>query len=89
MVRGLLIGKAASAEAVDSAAETGQRRQEQVTSQAYLWQIPVMLLNGSLYMFAGGLCIIAYWDIDRTLRAQKNWSTVRSPKQGDSACPLL
>ncbi|KAI1418412.1 hypothetical protein F5Y13DRAFT_149119 [Hypoxylon sp. FL1857] len=31
-------------------------------SQAFLWQIPVMLLNGSLYFFTAGLCILAYWD---------------------------
>ncbi|KAF5978885.1 1-acyldihydroxyacetone-phosphate reductase [Fusarium coicis] len=76
MVRGLLIGRTACAEAINSTAavQASRRYQEQVTSQAYLWQIPVMLLNGSLYMFAGGLCIIAYWDIDRALRAQKNWS---------------
>ncbi|KAI0466090.1 hypothetical protein F4859DRAFT_498802 [Xylaria cf. heliscus] len=31
-------------------------------SQAVLWQIPVMLLNGSLYLFTVGLCILVYWD---------------------------
>ncbi|OTA87769.1 hypothetical protein M434DRAFT_375331 [Hypoxylon sp. CO27-5] len=35
-------------------------------SQAFLWQIPVMLLNGSLYLFTAGLCILAYWDFTKS-----------------------
>ncbi|KAI0892457.1 hypothetical protein F4806DRAFT_479831 [Annulohypoxylon nitens] len=35
-------------------------------SQAFLWQIPVMLLNGSLYLFTVGLCILTYWDFTKS-----------------------
>lgn len=28
--------------------------------QSYTWQIPVILLNGSLYLFTTGLCILGY-----------------------------
>ncbi|KAI1086688.1 hypothetical protein F5B19DRAFT_478353 [Rostrohypoxylon terebratum] len=35
-------------------------------SQAFLWQIPVMLLNGSLYLFTVGLCIFTYWDFTKS-----------------------
>jgi hypothetical protein len=35
-------------------------------SQRFLWQIPVMLLNGSLYLFTAGLCILVYWDFTRS-----------------------
>lgn len=35
-------------------------------SQRVLWQIPVMLLNGSLYLFTAGLCVLAFWDFTRS-----------------------
>jgi hypothetical protein len=30
-----------------------------------LWQIPVILLNGSLYLFTAGLCVLVYWEFAR------------------------
>lgn len=34
-------------------------------SQRIMWQIPAMLLNGSLYLYVAGQCIVFYWDANR------------------------
>ncbi|KAF2657197.1 hypothetical protein K491DRAFT_756950 [Lophiostoma macrostomum CBS 122681] len=39
------------------------------SSQRILWQIPAMLLNGSLYMFVAGLCLMFYWDVGQHMRS--------------------
>lgn len=38
-------------------------------SQLVLWQTPVTLLNGSLYLFVVGLSIFVYWDLTTRLSA--------------------
>lgn len=38
-------------------------------SQSVLWQTPVALLNGSLYLFIAGLSIFVYWDLTTRLSA--------------------
>lgn len=38
--------------------------------QAYLWQIPVMLMNGGLYVFTIGLCIFVVDKAQRLLQQQ-------------------
>ena len=43
-------------------------RKRMKLKQAFLWQIPVNLLNGSLYLFIGGLTIIAYLDFSEATR---------------------
>ncbi|EWZ33039.1 hypothetical protein FOCG_12548 [Fusarium oxysporum f. sp. radicis-lycopersici 26381] len=37
--------------------------------QRFLWQIPAMLRNGSLYMFVTGLCILVYWDFSQSINS--------------------
>ncbi|KAJ5286962.1 hypothetical protein N7478_002648 [Penicillium angulare] len=38
-------------------------------SQFYLWQLPVMLLSASLYVYIAGLTIIVYWDFATSLKS--------------------
>ena len=37
-------------------------------ARALFWQVPVNLLNGSLYFFVVGLCIAVFWDFSQTLK---------------------
>lgn len=44
--------------------------------QRFLWQIPAMLRNGSLYMFVTGLCILVYWDFSQSINSPSHPITV-------------
>lgn len=49
-----------------SGSNNGPPRVRLKLSQAFLWQIPKMLLNGSLYLFTVGLCVLTYWDFTKS-----------------------
>lgn len=40
--------------------------------QGFIWQIPVMLLNGSLYLFVMGLCTLVYKEVTEQLKVTKD-----------------
>jgi ABC-type multidrug transport system permease subunit len=37
-------------------------------TQKTLWQVPAMLLNGSLYLFVAGLCVLFYYNIQKHMK---------------------
>jgi hypothetical protein len=74
----LLTGKPAGTSSSTQGANIGSINQLSF-AQGYLWQIPVMLLNASLYLFTGGLCILVYWDVSRAFQVPNTWSAVRIP----------
>lgn len=39
-------------------------------ARALFWQIPVNLLNGSLYFFVVGLCIAVFWDFTHGVKTR-------------------
>lgn len=77
LIRNLLAGNFESAQQQAVSEEspegptTGLRRIR--ASQAYLWQIPVMLLNSSLYIYTAGLTILVYWHVTQLLPLPGSW----------------
>ncbi|KAM0321599.1 hypothetical protein ACHAQA_010025, partial [Verticillium albo-atrum] len=63
ILRAMLAGTKDAAGGSQPVAEAAVKRLSFL--QAYLWQIPVMMLNGGLYLFFCGLCLVAYWDFTR------------------------
>jgi hypothetical protein len=63
-----------------SASQAEEKRARMQFSQRVLWQTPVMLLNGSLYLYMIGLCIFVYWDITRSIKFQDQPAAVSSSR---------
>ena len=66
IIRQLLGEPRQSVDNNNQATGAGPRAPKFKLSQRFPWQISVMLLNGSLYLFTTGLCILAYWDFARS-----------------------
>ena len=57
--------------------KSNKHKKQMSLRQAFLWQVPVSLLDGSLYFFIGGLSIIVYFDFSETVKGSSFWSAVR------------